>query len=322
MAKLKKLFRTEDGLRLVWRLAIGAAAYAAALYGIIGGLGWTFGKLFDAWGLTTSNLAYAPLWARHIVAWHTDFVYGLAYIASIFTGIAAAERLCGKAAERGKNRPLTGGAIALAMAVGLTAVSLFADSMRMELPFGEPSFEVLQFGALVVLILGKLSAEILTKRIVFDITCARAKRWPAYLLAVLVSMAPTAVWSHPLGVINALLMGLLGCVLYERYGLAASTAFQTVWSAWCSLVFRFPGVAASAEPVYALYHVSDAWLTGGNAGPGCGAWVTVFCSASLIWLCRFEMIDFATKGIKRRSSHGKDQNRNRRSGFQRRKLLR
>ena len=315
MGKLKKLFLNENGLRPVWRIAVCAAVYAAAMAAVIGGLGWAFGKLFDAWGLTTSNLVYAPEWARFIVAWHTDFVYALAYLASIFAGLAAAKRLGGRMREERQSCPWIAGAMGLGMAAGLTLVSLLADSMRMELPFGEPVLQAAQLRALAVLVLGKMSAEVLTKRIIFDTICAGGKRWPAYALAVAVSLILTGVWRHPLGVVNGLLLGVLGCVLYKRGGLAASVLMQIAWSVWCALAFGFPGMAASAEPVYALYHVSDAWLTGGNAGPVCGAWVTVFCSAWLIWLCRSEIIHFATKAIKRRNSHGKDQNRNRRSGF-------
>lgn len=315
MGKLKKLFCGEHGLRLIWRLLIGAAVYAAAMAVVIGGLGWAFGKLFDAWGLTTSNLAYAPGWARFIVAWHTDFVYALAYLASILVGLAAAKRLGGRVCRRRQIRPWLPGVVGLGMAAGLTLVALLADSMRMELPLGEPVLHVTQLRALAVLVLGKLSAEVLTKRIAFDTICARRKRWPAYVLAAVISLMLTGIWRRPLGVVNALLMGVLGCVLCERGGLVASAAMQIAWSVWCALVFGFPGMTASAEPVYALYHVSDAWLTGGNAGPMCGAWMTVFCSAWLIWLCRSEINNFATKAIKRRNSHGKDQNRNCRSGF-------
>lgn len=315
MGKLKKLFLDEHGLRPVWRILAGAAAYAAALYAVIGGLGWAFGKLFDAWGLTTSNLAYAPRWARLIVAWHTDSVHALAYLACILVGMAAAKRLCGGGCCERRIRPWLAGAMGLGMAAGLTLAALLADSMRMELPFGEPLLYIAQLRALAVLVLGKLSAEVLTKRIIFDPVCARGKRALAYLLAALVSLLLTGILRSPLGVINAMLAGLLGCVLYERGGLAAASAWQAAWSGWCALVFRFPGMEASAEPVYTLYHVSDAWLTGGNGGPMCGAWATVFCSALLIWLCRSEINNFATKAIKRRNSHGKDQNRNRRSGI-------
>ena len=97
-------------------------------------------------------------------------------------------------------------------------------------------------------------------------------------------------------------MAMVGCALYERGGLLASAALQTIWAAGATLLFGFPGMSASAAAVCPLYHVSDAWLTGGNAGPMGGAWFTLLLSAALLILLRQPLVS-AVRKLQSRSNH-------------------
>lgn len=265
---MRKLQKLGTG----WKLVLGVAAYMAVFYGAVLGQGAVFGALFAAWGLTDANLAYAPAWARWIVYGHTDFTYGLAYALSM----AAALKLGKRWSEPVKSDPGKAGFGALGgLALGalLTAVAFIFDSMRLERPLTEPHFGAAQLSALAVLVLGGLSGEALTKRIVFDPIRRRLGRPAGYAAACMMSVLLCGRWINPLGLLNALLLGLVGCALYERGGLWASAALQVGWGAWTTLLFAWPN--SGAVSVYRMYTVSEAWLTGGNTGADYGFGVTI-----------------------------------------------
>lgn len=191
--------------------------------------------------------------------------------------------------------------LGLLLSGGLGILALTTDCMRVESPWSAPHFSFSQLSALLVLALGRLLSEMLTKRLCFDALCARSRRWAwmaSVALATLLNLRGLSV----LGVLNALLMAVVGCALYERGGLLASTALQTIWAASATLLLGFPGMSASATAVWPLYHVSDAWLTGGNAGPMSGAWFTLLLSAALLILLR-QPLTAATQKLRSRSNH-------------------
>lgn len=191
--------------------------------------------------------------------------------------------------------------LGLLLSGGLGALALATDCMRVESPWSAPHFALSQLSALLVLALGRLLGEMLTKRLCFDALRARSHRraWMAsVVLATLLNLRSLS----GLGALNALLMAMVGCALYERGGLLASAALQTIWAAGTTLLFGFPGMRASTAAVWPLYHVSDAWLTGGNAGPMSGAWFTFLLSAALLLLLRRPLTAAARK-LRDRSEH-------------------
>lgn len=313
------LIGDRDSLRVGWRLALGIAAYAAAFSAAFGGLSAIFGALFDAWGLTNANLVYAPGWAQWIVAWHADIVYFIAYGASAAAGAMLARRWT--TPVRGNARIAILAAICgLMMGAVLTLLALGLDSMRLERPLGEPRFSAMLIPAAVLLIVGRLSGEILSKRILFDPVKMRFGRVAGYLAACIASVLLSGMWTSPMGLICALLMGIAGSAVYERGGIRASVALMAAWTAWTTVVFAWPNVSGTA--VYQMYAVSDSWLTGGNGGAMCGfagvlAW-GIFAAVLLRNELRRGLI-WIMKGRKR---NGKDSNCNRGTGLPRRELLR
>lgn len=303
-AKTGHVFKNENGvLRPVWRTIFGAIAYFAAFYGVLYGLAAIFGALFDAWGLTNDNLALAPNWARRIVYSHTDFCYAAAYLVSSGAGLWIARR--NEKARCSLKAIWIATGIGLAMSAGLTLIAFAMDSVRLERPLGEPHFSVQALIAFFLIAIGKFSHEVLCRRLIYAQLCARKAS------AVLVSSAVTAIligeWTV-CGAISGILVGMVACALYERGGLIASAAMQTVWTAWCALVFGFPGMNVNANPVYTVYHVSDAWLTGGNGSVLGGAWCAFVAAIACIMLYRVPIQNgiarLKAKGVNIRGGRG------------------
>ena len=255
----RRVFCDSDGkMRTVWKILLAAAIYAAAFYAVLYGLGALFGLLFDAWGLTNSNLGYAPKWAQVVVCTHTDFCYALAYLIS-----AGTLMLLTRKTEKPKSGALWKGmALGLVLGGGLTLAALIFDSARFEISIREPQLSIQTLIAFALIVVGKFSHEVLCRRLIYGLY--RKKQVTAALISALVTTLLIGEWTV-VGVLSGFLLGFVACALYERGGLLASTAFQVTWTAWTTLLFGFPGMTANATPVYALYHVSDAWLTGGHA---------------------------------------------------------
>ena len=212
------------------------------------------------------------------------------------------------AAETAYSRPsfslkpaLFAALLGLLLSGGLGVLALATDCMRAESPWSAPYLSPSQLSALLVLALGRLLGEMLTKRLCFDALRARSHRW-AWVASVVLATLLNLRGLSALGALNALLMAMVGCALYERGGLLASAALQTIWAAGATLLLGFPGMSASAAAVWPLYHVSDAWLTGGNAGPMGGAWFTLLLSAALLILLRQPLVS-AMRKLQSRSNH-------------------
>ena len=280
--KLRAVLMNDDGLRAGWKMARDVAAYLAVFYGVIFGLAALFSALFGAWGLTTDNLRRAPAWAQQVVVWHTDFSYAAAYALSGLVGVLLTRRRV-----RSRSRGAWSGAgLGLLIAALLTAIALCFDCTRMERPLSEPNLSAVQLVSAAVLILGKLSGEILTKRILFDRSRRRAV---GYALVCVATFLLMGAWTGVAVAVNAVLMAIVGCALYERGGLAASTGFQCAMYLWFGMIFGWPGMTVSVSPVYALYHISDAWLTGGASGALNGWGMAVVLTAAAAVLLRGEI---------------------------------
>ena len=280
--RLRAVFMNDGGLRPGWKMARDAALYLAVFYGVLFGLAGGFGALFNAWGLTTENLYRAPVWAQRIVAWHSDFTYAAAYTLAGIAGLLATRR-CARSRSRSLWIGVGAGTLIAAL---LTAIALCFDCMRLEWPLSEPSLSGAQLASAAVLALGKLSGEILTKRILFE---RAGHRTVGYALVCAATFLMMRAWTDAAIALNTVLAAVVGCALYERGGLAASTGFQCAMFLWFGLIFAWPGMAVSVSPLYALYHVSDAWLTGGDMGAMSGWGCTIVMMTGAILLLRREI---------------------------------
>lgn len=316
MDKIKRIFADQQGsLRVGWRLALGISAYAAAFYGAMGLLSLAFGKLFETWGVTNENLIYAPRWAQWIVATHADASYITAYAVALLTGMALARRWT--PAQRSIAKEAVKGALIGVMpGLVLTFAALMLDSMRLESPLTEPAVSYSQASALAVLIMGSLSSEALTKRLIFDPVKHRFGRWVGILAVMLTSVLLSGRWGSAMGLITAAMMGIAGCAVYERGGLIASASLMAGWSAWTSWLFAWPNTGSAC--VYRMYTVSEVWLTGGNAGVSCGFGSVLLWTIIAAILLRRE-IKYSIVCMKnmRRDIHGKDSHCDCRSGLKR-----
>jgi len=315
MKRVLKIFVDKQGaLRWGWRLSAGICAYVLAFYAVLWGFGTLFGALFSAWNLTNENLIYAPEWAQTIVLWHTDFTYVMAYCAAMCAVWPLARRWAKKPKISGKGFA-SAALIGLGLGALLTAAALAFDSMRLEKPLSEPVFSASHMSALTVLLIGCLSAEILTKRFVLESARQRFGCVWGYVAVCAVTALLSGVWNRPVSLINAVLLGIVSCAAYERGGLSASTALAACWSAWTTWLFAWPG--SSSLSVYRMYTVSDAWLTGGNAGANGGVGATIGWIIIAALLLRKNFAGSFAGRNKRRNTNGKDSHCNRRSGIQR-----
>ena len=175
-----------------------------------------------------------------------------------------------------------GALIGAAIPAVLTALALALDSMRLENPFDAPAFSPWLLVSLALWIVGAFGSEVVSKCILYDAVDRRYGRRYAYLaecafwlLAILVTDSRTIVPAY----LGAALTAILGCRLYERGGLRASAAMRAAFNVWTLCLFGLAsGDGSVLTPLYALYHVSDAWFTGGSAGMTAG-WGYVICAA-------------------------------------------
>lgn len=299
MRKIRRLFRNDrDQLRTGWRLLIGAAAGFGTLYGLRLLLGFAFGRLFDAWGLTSDNLAYVPMFARQIVYWHTDFTYILAYAACILVSALVAKNWSKPAANDARLAGI--GALAgFGSGALLSTAALLVDSMRLERPLGEISLSPALISGLIVVLLGCICGEMLSKRLIFDPVRQRYGRWVAYAATAIVAIFADLT---PMGALNGILMALIGCVFYERGGMLASAALRAGWMIWTNLVFAWPGSGSAS--MYRMYTVSEIWLTGGNAGAEAGFGCTLLWMIIAVILLRKDVKRLMNRMNKRRILNG------------------
>ena len=73
--------------------------------------------------------------------------------------------------------------------------------------------------------------------------------------------------------------------LYEKYGLWAAALFRGAWSYVSVFIVGF-GAVNAAGSVYALYGVSETWLTGGDGGMIYGVLMTAVLIGMAVWMER------------------------------------
>ena len=275
------LFKDRQGrLRAGWLLAVAALVWGLADVAARAALTAAFRALFAAWRIDAGNARLAPAWARLVYGWHGSFVT----LATALLTILAALLL-----RRWWKLPLkagslkTGGRLALiglGAAAGSAALFLLMDSLRPEWPLTRPH---LTAGLPVLLILSLISvfaSELFGRGAVYAMLAERWGRLWATLAASLMFTLATGLGGGAIGMVNALLMGALCCLLYDRRGLCASAGLRWGWSAANMLLLGFGG---GDSGVYRLYAVSEVPLTGGDAGFMCGLWATALLLCGIAW---------------------------------------
>ena len=83
------------------------------------------------------------------------------------------------------------------------------------------------------------------------------------------------------GILNGLLLGWVGCAIYSLDGLWTSVGFTWGWRFAMTCILGFGGGEAA---VYRFFGVSEALLTGGDAGLMHGLWTTLLLAGMIVAL--------------------------------------
>lgn len=294
--RVKSLFRSPTGgLRGGWLLAVSLLCCALVAVGLRRALLALFAALFRAWGVNADTAHLAPTWARLLFRWHGGIASAL--VASGLIALSAGLRKLWAVDQDTKKAFLTkegkdkkAGTFArfallgLSLPVVATLPALLFDSVRPQWPLTAPRFTLALIPLLAVNLLSALAAEMFVWRVLYDGLKPRwGAKWAA-AIAVAAYFVMASGWAgNAVGAVNVALMGLMGCAVYARRGLWASVGLRFGWSAAATLLLGFGGGEAA---VYRFYGVSEALLTGGDAGPACGLTATLLLVAALAWLGR------------------------------------
>ena len=272
----------NGAIRTGWLLAASLFCYVLVAVATRYGLIRAFRALFDVWGVDSANIHLAPVWARMVYAWHDAFL-ALVFAAATLLIARWLRRLWGLGmplvqAPRGE---LWRSALAGVLSVALVAaLCLLPDSMRLEWPLTEPVIGWRLPVAALFSLISVTAEEIFTKRVLYD---GLGERWNALWASVVVcavSWLTGGLAGSAVGILNGLLLGWVGCALYSLGGLWTSVGFVWGWRFAMTCILGFGGGEAS---VYRLYGVSEALLTGGDAGPMHGLWATALLACIAAW---------------------------------------
>ena len=279
--------RDARGVRLALWLALAAVLSLVTLVVLRVALAALFEGLFRAWGIDAGNVYRAPGWARWIYAWHGAAI--TAMCAAALLGISEAlRRLRRLDRERmrwkGLSAPAKHYGAGTALAVGPAALFLMTDSLRLYWPLSAPRLS----GALIPLwLLGLFSVvaeEWLIHGAVYEgILEAGGAPWATGVACAAFFLMNRGYGGNALCAVNVLLLGLYACRLYHRRGLWAAALFRWGWGFAAAFLL---GSGGGESAVYRLYGVSEALLTGGDAGAVNGLCLT---------LCLLAMLAFAER---------------------------
>lgn len=278
-----RLWSTGHGsIRTGWLLAASLFSYALVALATRYGLIRAFAALFDVWRIDPSNVHRAPAWARAVYVWHGS----LATLACAALTLLLAGRLrklwelegaLTGAPSAGLWRGSSTGVLA---AIVVVVLCLLPDSLRPEWPLTAPRLGWTLPVMAVISLFSTLAEEAFTKRVLFD---GLRRRWGRLWAAALVSAVFWLTGGGPaagvVGSVNALLLGWVVCALYAGYGLWTAVGFRWGWSVATVFLLGFGGGEAS---VYRFYGVSEALLTGGDAGIMHGLWTTLLLAGMII----------------------------------------
>ncbi len=274
-----------------WLLAVSLVCCTIVTVGVRLALGAAFTGLFRAWGVDAATVTRAPTWAQLVYRWHGSAVTLASAIALIglsmwLRGLWTGSGALPLSRSEEENRRSTTGQCALFALIGLAAaalvlaVSILPDSIRAER--AAPRLTWTLPVMLVVAFISTLAEELFTKRVLYD---GIASRWGT-LWATLVSAAGFFLMAggyagNVLSAVNVALLGSLCCLVYARNGLWASVGLRFGWTAATVFLMGFGGGEAS---VWRFYGVSEGLLTGGDAGPVYGLYMTILLIVGIVRL--------------------------------------
>ena len=278
------LFLRDGRLRAGWALAISLAVLAAVTVGLRAGLNALLDGLFGAWNLRPDNVARSPGWARLLYTWR-DGLVALVMSGAMLALCGPLRRLWGLKPCDTPSRPACRWAlIGLGVALLTALISLLPDSSRLCWPLSAPRFHTALLPMFLISLAGVLAEEAFTKRVLLEGVKGRWGSHWAVAVSCVAFLGMRAAWTGGwVYAANALLTGLVCCLLNTRCGLWAAVGFRWTLEAACAYLLGFGGGSVA---VYRLYCVSETLLTGGDRGPLYGLWLTAALVAMLLWHIR------------------------------------
>jgi len=281
------IFMTPTGgLRTLWLLVASLLCYALVSLALRQGFTAAFAAVFKAWGIDAENAGRAPAWARVVYTWHGSAVTAVvsaalvalsAWLKRLWSGIRTSSPASGHGFACAS---LEGLSVALIIAV----LCLLPDSMRLVWPLNAPRLTWSLPVLCAVSLMATLAEEMFLKCVLFDGLKRRwGAAWATALHCLLFFVSYGGYAGNILSGINVMLLGGLGCAIYTVKGFWASVGFRWSWSVATVFLLGFGGAEAS---VYRLYGVSEAIMTGGDAGPIYGLWASIAFAALIMWLER------------------------------------
>lgn len=272
-------------MRTGWLLAVSLSGYALVVLATRFGLMRAFAALFEAWGVDGSGIRRAPAWAQAVYVWHGS----LAILAFAALALLLARWLRKLWRLEGPLIPMPVGGLGYGSLAGvfatllLSALCLIPDSMRLEWPLTAPRLTWTLPAMAVVSLFSTIAEEAFTKRVLYDGLRGRWNGlWATAAICAVFWLADGGLAGGIVSAINVLLLGLTCCLLYARFGYWTTVGFRWGWSLGTVFLLGFGGGDAA---VYRLYGVSEALLTGGDAGPMHGLWTTALLAVVNAVLC-------------------------------------
>ena len=241
-----------------WLKLIAKALICAALtLALRLGLNWALQRLFAAWNVNPDTLSRAPGWARAFYLWHGSAV-------SVIVGAFEIGLILWLLRVPLPRMDLKHAGLwwlaGTGLALGLAAVFLLSDSLRLRWPLTAP---VLGSGLVALWLLSLLTAlseELFLRSL---LQAGLKSPWGIAAAGLAFFLMNGGYSGTVISGINVALLGTVCGLLYARRGLWAVVAFRWGWG--FASVFLL-GQGGGANSVYRLYGVSEGLLTGGDAG--------------------------------------------------------
>ena len=278
------LLRNRTGaVRLLWLWLAGFAVYFIWNWGAEFVFAQTLGRLHShAMNLNYNDAVQAPLWASMVLRGYEPLLAVVQSVGTIIIFFSLKRLLHNHGDHEGFDLHCLARWTLLGLVAALagTGLCLLTDSLQLEFPLSEPRLSLSLLEALPVCLLATMAGEVFMMDYLYESARAHLRLVPSVALLVAVEFVAEAGWHLSwIGRINVLLQILLCCALHDRYGLAAATGLWFGWSFAASALF-----AQGTGSVWTVYHVSEAWLTGGSHGLFNGACMTALLVGVLVWL--------------------------------------
>jgi len=267
------LFDRGGALRRGVRLILALAALLLSAWAVPFLLTRLSALMFSVWGVTAENAGRAPGWVQGLYG-------GWLYLVSLAQGgaIALAALLAGRSlgfrVRMGKGIAF-GLLLGAGAAAGMILAFRLADVMRFGHALSRP-----QWSGLAVLLAVSAAAQALGAALATGLVGEALSGWrrPLALAGCAGFYALLFGRWTPAGLASGALFGLLTWLWREKKGgFSPAFGFLAMFSVLTVAVFGLPPWQPGA--LYETYPVSKPWLTGGEAGPWAGLFLTALLAA-------------------------------------------